>query len=149
MFALFLTGACLTVPSIFLSPLSIYTRWASLPLSILTFCTAFTTTAASIIASAMFIIFRNTINKAVDTVNIQAAIGTKMFVFMWIAAGAAILGWLIQLGACCCCASRRDVRTGRRKGSKKAYAGLAVDGARAGHTSEKPGARRRWIGRRV
>ncbi|KAL8909737.1 MAG: hypothetical protein Q9207_000046 [Kuettlingeria erythrocarpa] len=92
MFALFLTGACLTVPSIFLSPLSVFSRWASLPLSLLTFCAAFATTAASIIASAMFIIFRNEVNKAIDTVNIEAAIGTKMFALMWIAAGAAIDG---------------------------------------------------------
>lgn len=51
--------------------------------------------------------------------NIEAEIGTQMFVFMWIASGAAVLGWLIQFGECCCCASRRDVKTGRRKGSKK------------------------------
>lgn len=148
MFALFLTGACLTVPSIFLAPLSIYTRWASLPLTILTFLTTLMTTAAAIIASAMFIIFKKVIHSAADTVNIQVELGSKMFVFMWIASGAAILGWLIQLGQCCCCASRRDVKTGRRKGSKKAYAGLTmgtVDGAGPGHVREKPRARRRWI----
>ena len=40
---------------------------------------------------------------------------------MWIAAGTAFLAFVIQVGMCCCCASRRDVRTGRKRGSMKAY----------------------------
>lgn len=146
MFGLFLTGACLVVPSIVLTPFSIYTRWAALPLTILTFLTAFTISVAIIIASVMFIIFKKAIHSAIDTVNIEAEIGTKMFAFMWIASAAAILGWLIQFGECCCCASRRDVKTGRRKGSKKAYIDNGrsnVDGA--GEVKEKPRARRRLI----
>lgn len=148
MFTLFLTGACLTVPSILLAPLSVYTRWASLPLTILTFIAALTTTVAAIVASAMFLIFREAVRSAADTVNIGAEIGTKMFVFMWIASGAAILGWLIQFGECCCCASRRDVKTGRRKGSKNAYAFRAMrtmDEAGARHERERPRARMRWM----
>ncbi|KAL9021358.1 MAG: hypothetical protein Q9185_001469 [Variospora sp. 1 TL-2023] len=149
MFALFLTGTCLTVPSILLAPLSIYTRWASLPLTVLAFLAALTTTVAAIVASAMFVIFKEAIHSAADTVNIGVELGAKMFAFMWIASGAAILGWLIQFGGCCCCASRRDVKTGRRKGSKKAYAGRAtgaVDGgAGAGHEREKPKIRKRWM----
>jgi len=58
---------------------------------------------------------------SVTEINIGATLGIKMFVFMWIAAGCAILAFLIQLGECCCCASRRDVRTGRKRGSKKAW----------------------------
>ncbi|KAI4154895.1 MAG: hypothetical protein LQ341_000263 [Variospora aurantia] len=152
MFALFLTGASLTVPSILLAPLSIYTRWASLPLTVLAFLAALTITVATIVASAMFVIFKEAIHSAADTVNIGVELGAKMFAFMWIASGAAILGWLIQFGGCCCCASRRDVKTGRRKGSKKAYAGRAtgaVDGgAGAGHEREKPKIRKRWMSNR-
>ncbi|KAL8953730.1 MAG: hypothetical protein Q9222_000412 [Ikaeria aurantiellina] len=146
MFGLFLTSACLAVPSIFLAPLSIYTRWASLPLTILTFVTALTATAASIIASAMFIIFKKAIDGAAETVNIQAELGTKMFVFMWMASGAALLGWLIQFGQCCCCASQRDVSSGRRKGSKKAYRAFARStGGASPRMGEMPRARRHWI----
>ncbi|KAI4223187.1 MAG: hypothetical protein L6R40_008519 [Gallowayella cf. fulva] len=146
MFALFLAGICLTLPSALLAPLSISTRWASLPLTILTFLTALSITAASIIASAMFLIFRSVIQKAADSVNIQAEIGTKMFAFMWIASGAAVLGWFIQFAGCCCCASTRDVKTGRRRGRRKAYPAFGR-GSGVGETAteEKPRARRRWL----
>ena len=120
MFGLFLTGAILSFISIPLLPISIYTRWLSLPLSILTFLAALLTTAASIIATVMFIIMKVAITSATE-LNIRANIGIEMFVFMWIAAAGSILAWLIQMGMCCCCASRRDVRRGKRMGSKKAW----------------------------
>lgn len=50
-----------------------------------------------------------------------------MLAFMWIGAAASVLAWCVQVGLCCCCASRRDVRTGRRKGSKKAWRDGAID----------------------
>jgi len=46
---------------------------------------------------------------------------------MWIGTGSSIFGFLIHLFLSCCCASRRDVRTGRRKGSKKAYGDATTD----------------------
>ncbi|KAL8854741.1 MAG: hypothetical protein Q9221_000524 [Calogaya cf. arnoldii] len=150
MFALFLTGTCLALPTALLAPLSIYSRWASLPLTILTFLTAFTTTVATVVATAMFMIFKSAIQSALESVNIQAEIGIKMFVFMWFASGAAILGWLIHFAQCCCCASARDVKTGRRKGRKKAYNPFGK-GNEVGATGaeEKPKVRRRWMGRSV
>ncbi|KAF2210450.1 hypothetical protein CERZMDRAFT_99509 [Cercospora zeae-maydis SCOH1-5] len=135
MFGLFLTGLVLDFVVIFLLPLSVFTRWLSLPLSIITFIAAFLTTAAAIIASVMFIIMQQAITSATD-LNIRASIGTHMFVFMWIAAVASVLALAIQLGMCCCCASRRDVRTGRRMGSKKAWTTTTVDG--------EPSEKRRW-----
>ncbi|KAL8674971.1 MAG: hypothetical protein Q9168_000675 [Polycauliona sp. 1 TL-2023] len=149
MFAFFLAGTCLALPTALLAPCSIYSRWASLPLTILTFLTAFTTTVASVIATVMFLIFKSAIQSAAESVNIQAEIGIKMFVFMWLASGAAILGWLIHFAQCCCCASTRDVRTGRRKGRRKAYRpfGGSADQVDATGSEEKRTARRRWLGR--
>ena len=121
MFALFLTGACTCFVSIFLTPLSIYTRWATFPIAIFAFLTALTTTVASIIATVMFIIFRKVIHAAEDTVNIIPEIGTKMFAFMWTASACAIVGWFVQMGMCCCCASRRDVTHGKKMGRRKAW----------------------------
>ncbi|KAK8244376.1 actin cortical patch SUR7/pH-response regulator pali, partial [Phyllosticta capitalensis] len=120
MFGLFLTGAVLSVIMIFIAPLSVFTRWASLPIAILSFLTSLFITVATILATAMFIIFKIALTK-VDSLNIGGLIGKQMFVFMWIAAVCSILAWLIQAGLCCFCASRRDVRLGKKTGSKKAY----------------------------
>jgi hypothetical protein len=120
MFGLFLTGTCLTFVLIFLMPISIFTRWLALPVAILAFLNALIVTAASVIATVMFIIFRNTIT-GVAELNIGAKIGITIFVFMWIASAFTIFAWLVQMGLCCCCASRRDIKTGRKRGSEKAY----------------------------
>ena len=53
--------------------------------------------------------------------NIIASIGTKTFAFMWTASACAIVGWLVQMGLCCCCASRRDVTRGRKVGRRKGW----------------------------
>jgi len=132
----FLTGACLSTVLIFITPFSLYSRWASLAIAFFTFLTALFTTVATVIATVMFIIFRNVI-KGVAELNIHAQIGVNMFALMWIAAAFSLFAWLIQTGLCCCCASRRDVKTGRKKGNKKAYS------MPAGET-EKPKARRRF-----
>ena len=44
MFALFLTGACLSFVMVFIVPCAVFSRWASLPITIFTFlCALFTT----------------------------------------------------------------------------------------------------------
>ncbi|KAL6714985.1 hypothetical protein ACLMJK_007245 [Lecanora helva] len=104
-----------------ITPLSTYTRWATLPIALFTFASALTTTAATIIATAMFIIFKKVIHSAEDEVNIVPEIGVKMFAFMWVASVCSIFGWLVQVGLCCCCASRRDVRRGKKRGRRSAW----------------------------
>ncbi len=88
----------------------------------------------------MFIIFRNVLKGAAADVNIGATIGTKIFAFMWIATACSIVGWLVQMGMCCCCASRRDVRRGVNGRGRRAYA----DGRGGNAMEEKPKVRRRW-----
>jgi len=131
MFGLFLTGACLNFLMIFIVPFSVVSRWTSFPIALFTFLGALFTTVATVIATVLFIIFTNTITSATQ-LNIRANIGTEMFAFMWVAAVTSILAWLIQWFQCCCCASRRDVRTGRKSGSKKAW------GTETPGVSEKP-----------
>ena len=80
----------------------------------------FLSKVALTLASHQFIIMQNAITSATQ-LNIGASIGVEMFAFIWIAAGSAFLAWVIQLGMCCCCASRRDVKTGRKSGSMKAW----------------------------
>ena len=120
MFGLFLTGTVLSFVLIFAMPLSVFTRWLALPVAILAFLNALFVTVASVLATVMFIIFRNTIS-GVAELNISADIGVTMFAFMWVASAFTIFAWLVQMGLCCCCASRRDVKTGRKRGNEKAY----------------------------
>ncbi|KAF1926028.1 uncharacterized protein M421DRAFT_94171 [Didymella exigua CBS 183.55] len=126
MFGLFLTGTVLSFVLIFVMPLSVFTRWLALPVAILAFLNALFVTVASVLATVMFIIFRNTIG-GVAELNIGAEIGVTMFAFMWVASAFTIFAWLVQMGLCCCCASRRDVKTGRKRGNEKAY---SMDGQR-------------------
>ena len=120
MFGLFLTGTVLSFVLIFVMPLSIFTRWLALPVAILAFLNALFVTVASVLATVMFVIFKNTIS-GVAELNIGAKIGVTMFAFMWVASAFTIFAWLVQMGLCCCCASRRDVKTGRKRGNEKAY----------------------------
>ncbi|KAF2467113.1 uncharacterized protein BDR25DRAFT_292946 [Lindgomyces ingoldianus] len=146
MFGLFLTSAVISFVLIFGMPSSIYSRWLTLPLAILSFLNALFVTAASIVATVMFVIFRNVIG-SVQELNIKANIGSYVFGFMWTASAFAIFSWLIQTGLCCCCASRRDVKTGRKRGNEKAY---QMDGAEgvvangAANTAEKNAGRKRF-----
>ena len=117
MFGLFLAGACLSFVLMFFLPLSVRSRWVAFLFSILTFLNALCITAAAIIATAMFLIMKNVFSENQD-VNIGAQIGTTMFACMWVASAFAIIAWLVQMGQCCCCASRRDIRTGRKGRNK-------------------------------
>ncbi|KAF2431922.1 hypothetical protein EJ08DRAFT_687171 [Tothia fuscella] len=130
MFALFLTGAVLSFVMILVAPMAIYSRWATVPVALFTLLAALCTTVATVVATALFIIFRNAIS-SFDELNIGASIGVTMFALMWVAAAFSIFAALLQIGLCCCCASRRDVKHGRKRGSRKAYSNSA-------YSTEKP-----------
>ena len=135
MFSLFMAGACCSFVAIFVMPLSVYTRWATLPIAIFAFLSALMTTAATLIATVMFLIFKNVVQDAEEDINIEASLGTKMFAFMWIAAVCTMVGWIVQLSLCCCCASRRDVQKGRKTGREKAWR----------KSGEVPPRARKWV----
>ncbi|KAL2073242.1 hypothetical protein VTL71DRAFT_10566 [Oculimacula yallundae] len=137
MFGFFITGICMNFVSIFIAPLALRSRWWSFPLTFWTFVAALLTTAASIIGTVMAVIFRNVATSQPD-LNISADIGEQMFAFIWTASGFSIFGFLIHLGMSCCCASRRDVRTGRRKGRLSAYGDAGAD------EKKRPFNQRQW-----
>jgi hypothetical protein len=126
MFGFFLTGICMNFVSILTAPITLYSRWWSFPFAIWTFIAALLTTAATIIATVMSVIFKN-VATSQPGLNIGASIGTDMFAFMWIASAFSIFGFVIHLCMSCCCASRRDVRTGRRTGNEVAYGNAGAD----------------------
>lgn len=88
-----------------------------IPLMVWTFLALLFTVGASVIATVMFVIFRNTFESA-PQLNIQASLGKPMLVSMWIAVGFNLMGFLVQFGTCCgvaCC-------SGKRKAAEKSQA---------------------------
>lgn len=122
MFASFMVGACLTFLCIFFAPMAFShkPRWVhragrvffrSLPITLLTFGAALFTTGASLIASVMFTIFRNKF-QSISVLNIKAKLGKPMLVFIWVASGFNLIGFLMQLATCfgICCSPKRKSR---------------------------------------
>ena len=138
MFSLFLAGACLSTIMMFITPLSVFSRWAALPIGLFTLLAALCTTVATILATAMFVIFRNAMTSQAQ-LNIGANLGSEMFAFMWIASGFAILAWLVQMGLCCCCTSRRDVKRGKEQGNGTSYTSTVVGPENTGGTRRRFG----------
>lgn len=121
MFGAFLTGICMNFVSIFATPLALLSRWWSLPIAIWTFIAALLLVVGSAIGTVMAVVFKTVITGQ-PSLNIRADIGIPMLVFMWISAACTVIGFMIHLSLACCCASRRDVKTGRKRGNKAAYA---------------------------
>lgn len=139
-FGFFIVSLPLSLLSVLLSPFTPRSRLLTLPIALLCFLCAFTTTIATVLATALWTIFRNVVESAGAQVNISATFGNEMLAFMWIAAGSSLIGAVIMLGECCCCRSRRDVKTGRK------MKGRGLNGeANLGSTVEEKGhVRRRW-----
>lgn len=143
MFGFYLAGTCLAFVLVFISPLIVRSRWLAFLIGIFTFIAALLITAASVIATVLFIIFRNEVTGQSE-VNIGASVGVTMFALMWTAAACSIFAFVIQLCLMCCCASRRDVKKGKKRGSEKAYPEGMVTNDMV--MSEKP--RRGFFGRK-
>ena len=134
MFGLFITATVLTFVLIFLSPLAVSSRppqsispsvetnaahpphrrrtfvlLRSSPFLLLTFITALFTIVASVVATVMFLIFRNVFTDSSYDLNIEAEIGTRMLAFMWIASALNLIAFIWQSGSCCaaCCGGRK------------------------------------------
>lgn len=120
MFGFFLTGAVLSFILIFANFVSVYSRWFALVLGTLNLLNALFITVASVIATVMFVIIKKELQEQ-NSVDIKAQIGNTMFASMWIASVFAIIAFIVQLSLICCCASRRDVKKGKKRGSEKAY----------------------------
>ncbi|KAH6652856.1 SUR7/PalI family-domain-containing protein [Truncatella angustata] len=124
MFGFFLAGTVLSFVLMVLAPIVVYSRWWSFPFGVFAFINALMVIAASAVATAMSLIFNYALTSQVD-LNIKVDNGTKMWVFMWLASGFTMLAFIIHAGLCCCCTSRRDIRTGRKKGRNLATASAA------------------------
>ncbi|KAL4999584.1 SUR7/PalI family-domain-containing protein [Aspergillus recurvatus] len=135
MFGLFITSTVLTFILIFASPLAVSSRppqtissdpgvnrlhpphrrrtfifCRGIPFTIITLLTAIFTIVAAVIATVMFVLFKNifTNGDAFD-LNIRAELGSHMLAFMWIAAAFNLIAFIVELGSCCaaCCGGRK------------------------------------------
>lgn len=90
-----------------------------LPFTLISFLIALFTITASAIATVMFVIFRNVFNSAAPTFNIEAYLGIRMMVYMWIASGFSLFAFILQVAYCCvaCCGGRKPPRRLRFKNS--------------------------------
>ena len=137
MFLCFFGGLFAALLSIFLCPLAVYSRLASIPVALVSLATGLGTLIAAAISSAMWAILRRNILDSSPDLNITAEVGTKMAVFAWSAAACTMVAAFGQLFLLCCGTSRRDIKTGRRVGRKERHK-VAVE--------ENPALRRRWWG---
>ncbi|PGG99680.1 hypothetical protein AJ79_08454 [Helicocarpus griseus UAMH5409] len=127
MFSLFIVSAVLIFLCIFLTPLSVpssLTPYTSkhravskrlfIPLTLFAFLTFFVTIAASVLATAMFTVFKIVFSSNAVEFNIDAELGTRMLAFMWIAVGFVLFGLFLHVRSilwwCCCCCCRRRSR---------------------------------------
>ncbi|KAH7255615.1 SUR7/PalI family-domain-containing protein [Fusarium redolens] len=107
MYGCFMAGICIDFVLIPLSLLVIRTRWWSLVITVLAFCTAILISLAAIIATVISVAAKVALT-AQDQLNIRANIGIKMFVFMWLAAIFTDVAFLLHAAMGCCCRPNRD-----------------------------------------
>ncbi|OBT73704.1 hypothetical protein VF21_06187 [Pseudogymnoascus sp. 05NY08] len=125
MFILFLLGLLLTFLSLLLSPLSLLRSphfsprerscWVGFGLGLISFFAAFCTIVASVVGTVMFTIMRNVL-RSQPMLNIGAVLGVQMLAFMWVASGAVLFAFVLQVRCCCCCRNgRKEKKRARRR----------------------------------
>jgi hypothetical protein len=114
MFGFFITSTILIFLSIPFSLLALHSKWYSLFLGLFCGLAGILCFAASVIATVMSVVFKKVITSQND-LNIGASLGINMFAVMWTATACVLAATFIQWGLGCCCVSRRDVRTGKKR----------------------------------
>lgn len=131
MFGCFLAGTVVNFVLVLASPLVIRTRWFTLAVGFVALCSSIVLTVAAIIATVISVAAKIALT-AQDQLNIRVVIGTKMFVFMWLAAILTDIALLLHAGMACCCKPNRAPRppdSSRESSDEKPAAGrLALPG---------------------
>ncbi|KAI1476814.1 hypothetical protein K445DRAFT_316795 [Daldinia sp. EC12] len=135
MFGFFLTALLLDFVLMFLAPIAVFSRWWSGPLGFFALLSTLLVLIASSLGTAMSLIFKYALTSQTD-LNVNADVGLKMLAFMWIATGFTLISFIIHAGLCCCCTSRRDIRTGRRNARHINEAGSREKGRTTTATSD-------------
>jgi len=129
MFGFFIVSLCMNFVFIFLAPIVLYSRWYSYHFVTFAFISALLSTTASIIATAMFSIFKRVITSQAG-LNIGASLGAQMFAFMWIGTAFSVAGWVVHFYLAC--VSRKDAKAEKKKDNKAAHKDSVVDEKKIG-----------------
>lgn len=123
MFAFFLAGVCLTFLYALFLPLSLLRSphlspksrscWVGFGIGLIGFLAVLLTVVAAVVGTVMFSIMKNVLGSQPE-LNIGAELGTTMLAFMWIAAGAVLIAWVVQWRCGCCCRKRRNKKRAAR-----------------------------------
>ncbi|KAK5628862.1 hypothetical protein RRF57_004577 [Xylaria bambusicola] len=115
MFGFFFGGLILDGVLLIITPIVLYSRWWSLPVGLLSGLSALVVVVGAILGTVIAYVFRAALNSQPD-LGVDASLGAQMLAFQWIAAGFNLLAFIFHAGLGCCCTSRRDLRTGRKRG---------------------------------
>lgn len=116
MYAFFTAGTVVNFCLMFASPLVIRTRWFTLPIAVVAFISTILVGVAAIIATAISLTAKFALT-AQDELNIQAEIGIKMMVFVWISAICTFIAFILHAAMGCCCRPQRLPKGGDSAGS--------------------------------
>lgn len=137
MFGTFFAGTILSFVMIFLSPLALYSRLLTIVIGILSLLTSLCVIVGAVISTVMWNIFTSVINNNAAGLGLEPIVGLQPFIFMWIAAGCALIAAITQLSLMCCCTSRRDVKLGK-KNAKKELEHMRETNGVAGTSEDQP-----------
>lgn len=126
MFGLFISGISLAAALLIVTPLVMRSRWWSLPIAIFAGITGLLVTVASIIGTVMSVGAKIALTQQSE-LNINAVLGVRMFVFMWLASALVDLAAILHMAMGCCCSPRKE---------REAAAAAAAAGG-ANNTPEK------------
>ncbi|OHW94486.1 sur7 protein [Colletotrichum incanum] len=107
MFGLFISGISLAAALLIATPLVMRTRWWSLPIAIFAAITGLLVTVASIIGTVMSVGARIALTQQQE-LNINAILGVRMFVFMWLASALVDVAAILHMAMGCCCSPRKE-----------------------------------------
>lgn len=112
--AILVVGTCFSFLTISASIFAFRSRCGSLFASIIAFIGALFTVAGAIVAQIIGIVVRKVVNGLTD-VDLEATLGTKFYIFVWLSAGFSLVYWLLLTFTICCCTpqSTKDKRRGR------------------------------------
>lgn len=116
--AILVVGTCFSFLTILASFFAFRSRCGSFFASIIAFVGALFTTGGAIVAQVIGIVLRNVINGLTD-VELEATLGTKFYIFVWLAAGFSLVYWILLTFTICCCTPQSTKDRRRAKGSRK------------------------------